>query len=87
MDPRKRLGDTIWERLAAVAHELLHKTRCSSCGRMARPYAPDYADFRDAFIVAGKKEWLVAKLEEARLKPANEARIKQLLTQLAELAD
>jgi hypothetical protein len=61
--------------------------RCSSCGRLAHPYAPDYADFHEAFTVPAKKEWLAAKLEEARLKPANEVRIRQLLKELADLAD
>ena len=52
---------------------------------IGRKYPPDYADFESAIDAQVNFELLTAKLEEARLKPANDRRIKQLITQLAEM--
>jgi hypothetical protein len=52
---------------------------------MGRKYPPDFADFYDVLQPLVEIEILSAKLNEARLKPANEARIKELLKQLAEI--
>ena len=50
-------------------------------------HLPDYADFRDVLRRPIQTEILKARLEEARLKPENEERIRQLIDQLAELSE
>jgi hypothetical protein len=64
-------------RIAAVAREEIYRTF-----RLKRTFPPDYADFRAAVEAAVRMEILAAKLEEAQLKPANDARVKELLGQL-----
>jgi len=74
-------------RLAVIAREECYKRYDSVDGRSAirRSYPPDYADFRAVFEEPVKILILEAKLEEARLKPANGARIKRILEELGEL--
>ena len=69
-------------RVAGVAREAIYKNFASG-----RRYPPDYADFLAAVERVVRIEILSARLEEARLKPANDARIKELLTQLAEAVE
>jgi hypothetical protein len=68
--------------LASVARDELYR----QFSKLRRVYPPDYADLVVVFELPAKKIELTAKLEEARLKPANEARIKELLTELGNLA-
>jgi hypothetical protein len=48
-----------------------------------RPHLADYADFRDALRRQVQIEILHAKIEEARLKPRNDVRIRELMGELA----
>ena len=52
---------------------------------MGRKYPPDFADFYEVLQPLVDIEILYAKLNEARLKPANEARVNELLMHLAKI--
>lgn len=65
-------------RLAAVVHDEMY--RQLDAKRIA-----DYADFRAVLEHPLQMELLAAKLEEAQLTPGNDARIKELLTQLGQM--
>ena len=67
-------------RLAAIMREEIYIHFSSG-----RRYPPDYADFEAAISNQVAFEILTAKLEEARLKPANGARIEKLLEELGKL--
>jgi hypothetical protein len=68
-------------RLVAVARAEVYRHFTTG-----RRYPPDYADLLGVLERPVEIEILAAKLEEARLKPANGPRVKELLTQLANLA-
>jgi hypothetical protein len=53
--------------------------------QMHREHPPDYADLREALEIPVKTEILAARLEEAQLKPANGARVFELIRQMQEL--
>ena len=74
-------------RLAAIARAECYRKFDSVQSRrpIRREYPPDFADLFAVFEMPVKEFILEAKLEEARLKPANQARIKQLLEELGEL--
>jgi hypothetical protein len=63
-------------RLAAVARDEMFR-------QLDAKRLPDYADFRCAFERYVKIELLQARLAEARLKPTNARREKELLGELA----
>lgn len=82
------MEDTPYGRLAWVARAECYKTFDNLLGPYPtrRQYPPDFVDFCAAFERPMRMELLNAKLEEARLKPVNDARIKELVMQLAEMS-
>jgi hypothetical protein len=78
---RIELETTPEGRIAAVARAEIYR----HFKMVNRPYPPDFEDFRSALEIPVKAEILNAKLEEARLKPDNNARVMELTVQLREL--
>lgn len=70
-------------RLAVIARAEIYKHYDTT----GTPRLPDYADLREALEAQTSMELLNARLAEARMKPANEDRIKVLLVELGELHD
>jgi hypothetical protein len=66
-------------RLAAIARVVMYRVR----GRFG--HDPDLADFREGMARQMEIELLIARLEEAQLKPRNEARIRELVKEIAHL--
>ena len=82
MDLRAQLAPTFAARLAAIARDLMMQgAKCYSCGRLATPNVPDYADFRDAFDPQIKIKELEDRLDEAR-RCGNPARARTLNQEL-----
>ena len=67
-------------RLAAIMRATIYRYY-----DFGRKYPPDYADFETDIDNQVTFEILTAKLEEAKLKPANEPRVRELITKLAQL--
>jgi hypothetical protein len=87
MTYRSEMEATPEGQLAIIARAECYRKFDSIASRQSvrREYPPDFADFRAAFKTQVKIFILEAKLEEARLKPANGARVKELLEELGEL--
>ena len=79
MNIRQKNESTVEGRLAAICRLAMFRIV------NRHHHLPDYADFRDVLRRPIQIEILTAQLEEARLKPANDIRIRQLLDLLAEL--
>ena len=64
-------------RLASVVRDEMYR-------QLDAKRVPDYADFRAALSRFVKIELLMARLDEAKLKPNNDLRVKQLYGELAD---